>query len=84
MTAVRLRSLDAEGTPKLATPSRQALHWLKATDLPERTTHAVNLVPLVLVALAHLLHATLMDTVSELLLLERRASETPSSTRCAA
>ena len=35
----------------------------------------------VLVASAHLLHATLMDVVSELLLLERRAKEMPSSIR---
>jgi hypothetical protein len=44
----------------------------------------LTLVPVVLVASAHLLHATLMDAVSELLLLERGARETPSSTRCAA
>ena len=35
------------------------------------------LVPVVLVALAHLLHATLMVVVSESFLLERRARETP-------
>ena len=39
-------------------------------------------VPVVLVASALLLHVTLMDVVSELLLLERRVKVTPSSTRC--
>jgi hypothetical protein len=43
-----------------------------------------TLVPVVLVASAHLLLATLMDVVSELLLLERRAREMLSSTRCVA
>jgi hypothetical protein len=44
-----------------------------------------TLVPVVLVASANLLHgATLMDVVSELLLLERRVREMSSSTRCTA
>jgi hypothetical protein len=55
----------------------KALHWPKATDLPEDTTHAVNFGA----ASAHLLRATLMVVVFELLLLEREARETPSSTR---
>jgi len=41
-------------------------------------------VPVVLVTLAHLLHATLMDVVSESLLSERRFRETPSFTECVA
>jgi len=44
----------------------------------------LTLVPVVSAALVRLLHATLMDVASVLLLLERRARVTPSFTRSVA